>query len=120
MSQMRMGFYSNGPTTPSGYGTVTLNVVSRLRALGYDITVIDNCGSITSPMRWKSPINGATIPILPGGGGLCESETYGHYKKGSFDWLLVLYDGLNFANFVQYCQQDRDFRVIAHTPFDHD
>jgi hypothetical protein len=60
---MRLAWYSNSPTAPTGYGTQTAQVCSRLKAAGHDVQIISNFGhgSGTGIQLWGD------IPVWPQG-----------------------------------------------------
>jgi len=57
---MRIGWYSNAPHIPSGYGQQTAQVLQRLKADGHEVASFSNFGAQTY-LEWNG------IPVFPDG-----------------------------------------------------
>ena len=57
---MRIGWYSNAPHIPSGYGQQTAQVALRLKADGHEVAIVSNYGAAAS-LNWQD------IPVFADG-----------------------------------------------------
>jgi len=97
---MKLLWLSVAPWAPTGYGTVTRNVVRRMIDDGHEVTVATkhfHCGTVV----WEG------IPTIPGDS---IARLNRLVKKGEFDYIISLLDnhGLN----------DVPANWISYTPFD--
>lgn len=105
-------WYSNAPTAPTGYGSQTRQVVTRLRDAGHDVHVVSNYGhgSGTGIQAWEG------IPVWPQGTTQYSTDTLDAIIAAvNPDFVVTLYDvwplrGVTFAG-----------KPTLHwTPVDHD
>lgn len=107
---MRFAWYSNAPDTPTGYGSQTKQVVSRLLAEGHKVDVLANYGQIAGIRDW----NGAAI-WAQGHTQYSVDVIDEQVKVIEPDWIMTLYD----VWVLKGALKDRADRVISWTPIDH-
>jgi hypothetical protein len=115
-------WWSNNPTAPTGYGSQTKTVVSRMAKAGHPVAVASNWGTEGTTSAWPSPY-GQNIPIYPRGyDGYSQDVIVGHYE----DWaahhpdigttLVTLYDVWVLTN-PRLAELPRS--IISWVPIDH-
>ena len=58
---LKIGWTSNAPWTPTGYGAQTAEITPLLKEAGHDVAILANYGLAGSTMNWNG------IPVLPQG-----------------------------------------------------
>ena len=105
---MRIGWYSNAPDTPTGYGVQTAQVCKRLKQDGHEVHIFANYGQIAGVREWEG----------------CALWPQGVYQYGldvveeqadmaNVDVLFTLYDTWVLGNTWE------GRRVISWAPIDH-
>ncbi len=107
---MRIGWYSNAPHIPSGYGQQTAQVISRLKADGHELAVMSNHGAAVN-LAWQD------IPIFADG--------LKQYSTDIFPRQLKAWGGLSIGLFdawpmVPIVEQLKELNLAWWVPIDHD
>ena len=107
---MRIGWYSNAPHIPSGYGQQTAQVLLRLKEDGHEVACISNYGAATS-------LNYQGIPVFADG--------LKQYSLDIFPKQLKLWGGISIGLFdawpmVPVADQLRELNLAWWVPVDHD
>lgn len=107
---MRIGWYSNAPHIPSGYGQQTAQVVLRMKEDGHEVACVSNFGAATS-------LNFQGIPVFADG--------LKQYSLDIYPKQLKLWGGLSIGLFdawpmVPVADQLRDLNLAWWVPVDHD
>ena len=108
-------WYSNSPTTPTGYGTQTAQVTSRFSADGHKVAIASNYGLEGTTTHWKN------VKIFPRGYELHSNDTIAaHYlawqhETGKTPVMITLYD----TWVLQGKTWDVPDRVYSWVPIDH-
>ena len=107
---MRIGWYSNSPFIPSGYGQQSAQVLSRLKAAGHECAVMSNHGAQVQ-LDWQG------IPIFPDG--------LKQYGVDIFGANLKAWGGVSIGLFdcwplVGLAEQLRQLNLAWWVPVDHD
>ena len=108
---MRIAWYSNSPVAPTGYGTQTVQVISRLKQDGHDVAVLGNFGHVAGIIEWYG------IPVYPQGRAqysvdVIEDQSRIHFA-GEPGWVITLYDVWVLGNLWG------DGHVASWVPVDH-
>jgi len=107
---MRIGWYSNAPHIPSGYGQQTAQVALRLKADGHEVAVISNYGAAASITYQNIPVfadglKQYSLDIFP-----AQLKAWGGVSIGLFDaWPMM-----------PVAQQLKDLNLAWWVPIDHD
>lgn len=109
---LRIGWYSNSPTAPTGYGNQTKQVARRLRDAGHDVHVITNYGQTSGQgiLDWEG------IKVWPQGATQYSLDTVdASIAAIEPDFVVTLFDVWPFgtSNF-------RQTPAVHWTPVDHD
>lgn len=105
---MRIGWYSNSPDTPTGYGVQTAQVTRRMAADGHEVHVFANYGQIAGIRDWNG------VSVWPQG-----HVQYGldvvdeQARLANVEVVIGLYDSWVLGDAF------RDWRFINWTPVDH-
>lgn len=109
---------SNSPWAPTGYGTQTKQLISRMHRDGHKIAVAANYGLEATQTEWEG------IPVLPKGYDAYSNDIVAAYAK---DWarqhpdlqpiVLTLYDCWVFAQHPAW--EKLDIPVVSWVPIDH-
>lgn len=91
-------WHSNSCWSPSGYGTQTRQVVSRMALDGHAVAVGANYGLEATVMDWTDPDNGAVIPHYPRGRDGWNNDVIGPY----FDEWTAKHPGHRHGQFTLY------------------
>jgi len=107
---MRIGWYSNAPHIPSGYGQQSAQVVLRLKADGHDLAVVSNYGAAAS-LNWEG------IPVFADG--------LKQYSLDIFPSHLKAWGGVSIGLFdawpmMPVAKQLKDLNLAWWVPIDHD
>ena len=107
---MRIGWYSNAPHIPSGYGQQTAQVLLRLKEDGHEVACISNYGAATS-------LNYQGIPVFADG--------LKQYSLDIYPKQLKLWGGISIGLFdawpmVPVADQLRELNLAWWVPVDHD
>jgi glycosyltransferase involved in cell wall biosynthesis len=105
----KIGWYSNAPDTPTGYGVQTAQVCRRLRADGHEVHILANYGQIAGVRDWEGC---AVWPqgVYQYGLDVLEEQV----KLTGVDFVFTLYDVWPIKGAF-----GDDARVISWTPVDH-
>jgi len=110
---LRLTWYSNAPWAPTGYGTQTALLTSRLKADGHEVAIAANYGLGAAPTAWQG------IPVMPQGfSGHSEDVMLAHHAAWLGDtpgWLLTLYDVWTLGRIPGHAET----RIASWTPIDH-
>jgi glycosyltransferase involved in cell wall biosynthesis len=89
---LKITWASNAPWAPTGYGTQTKQMLTRLIADGHDVVVSANHGLAGAPAR--DPVTG--IPVFPVGADPYGNDvilpTHALHTRGEPGWIITLYD----------------------------
>jgi glycosyltransferase involved in cell wall biosynthesis len=107
---MRIGWYSNGPHIPSGYGQQTAQVVSRMAKDGHEVAVVSNHGAQVA-MNWQN------IPIFPDGLKQYSVDIFGQHLKNWGGVSVGLFDSWPL---MPMAEQLRELNLAWWVPIDHD
>jgi len=107
---MRIGWYSNAPHIPSGYGQQTAQVVERLKADQHEVAVVSNFGAAAS-LNWKG------IPVFADG--------LKQYSVDIFPQHLKAWGGISIGLFdawpmVAAADRLKELNLAWWVPVDHD
>ena len=107
---MRIGWYSNAPHIPSGYGQQTAQVALRLKQDGHDVAVVSNFGAAAS-LNWQG------IPVFADG--------LKQYSLDIFPQQLKAWGGVSIGLFdawpmMPVANQLKDLNLAWWVPIDHD
>ena len=107
---MRIGWYSNAPHIPSGYGQQTAQVLLRLKADGHDVAAVSNFGAAAA-LNWQG------IPIFADG--------LKQYSVDSFPQQLKAWGGISIGLFDAWpmtpvAEQLKQLNLAWWVPVDHD
>lgn len=107
---MRIGWYSNSPHIPSGYGQQTAQVIERLAKDGHEVAVMSNHGAQVA-MKWND------IPIFPDG--------LRQYSIDIFPAALGKWGGVSIGLFdawpmIPIADTLKDLNLAWWVPIDHD
>ena len=107
---MRIGWYSNAPHIPSGYGQQTAQVVERLKADQHEVAVVSNFGAAAS-LTWQG------IPVFADG--------LKQYGVDIFPKQLKAWGGISIGLFdawpmVVVADQLKELNLAWWVPVDHD
>jgi glycosyltransferase involved in cell wall biosynthesis len=107
---MRIGFYSNSPHIPSGYGQQCAQVIERMAKDGHEVAVMSNHGAAVQ-MMWNN------IPIFPDG--------LRQYSVDLFPQQLAGWGGISIGLFdawvlVPVAEQLRTLKLAWWVPIDHE
>ena len=107
---MRIGWYSNAPHIPSGYGQQTAQVALRLKADGHEVAVVSNYGAAAS-LTWQG------IPVFADG--------LKQYSLDIFPAQLKAWGGVSIGLFdawpmVPVGEQLKGLNLAWWVPIDHD
>ena len=107
---MRIGWYSNAPHIPSGYGQQTAQVALRLKQDGHDVAVVSNFGAAAS-LTWQN------IPVFADG--------LKQYSLDIFPQQLKAWGGVSIGLFdawpmMPVANQLKDLNLAWWVPIDHD
>jgi glycosyltransferase involved in cell wall biosynthesis len=107
---MRIGWYSNAPHIPSGYGQQTAQVALRLKQDGHEVAVVSNYGAAAS-LNWQD------IPVFADG--------LKQYSLDIFPAQLKAWGGVSIGLFdawpmMPVAQQLKDLNLAWWVPIDHD
>ena len=107
---MRIGWYSNAPHIPSGYGQQTAQVALRLKADGHEVAVVSNYGAAAS-LNWQG------IPVFADG--------LKQYSLDIFPAQLKAWGGVSIGLFdawpmMPVANQLKDLNLAWWVPIDHD
>lgn len=72
---MKLGWFSNAPFLPSGYGGQTRLIVPRLKQLGHEAVVLASHGVEMGVIHWEG------IPILPKSAAFWSQDRIGPYSR---------------------------------------
>jgi glycosyltransferase involved in cell wall biosynthesis len=107
---LRIGWYSNAPHIPSGYGQQTAQVALRLKADGHDVAVISNFGAAASLTYEGIPVfadglKQYSIDIYPQ-----QLKAWGGISIGLFDaWPMgIVAEQLKQLNLAWWVPVDHD------------
>lgn len=109
---MKILWASNYPGSPTGYGSQTAQVVTRIKAAGYEIAVAANYGLAGREDDWNG------VHVYPQ-----SYDAYGNdvipahlmdWSDGEPTWLLTLYDTWPYAR-----ERFIDIPLASWTPVDH-
>ena len=94
MEPLRIAVYSNSPSSPSGYGVSTLNIVERIVRAGHEAAVLCNFGHHGMPLFLNLPESlEHGYWIFPyDGNGLGEAGAVAMAKKWEADLVVTNYD----------------------------
>jgi glycosyltransferase involved in cell wall biosynthesis len=108
---MRILWFSNSPTAPTGYGTQTAQVVERLVADGHEVAIASSYGAEATASEWRG------LPVFPKSGlsGYSEDMFLAHAAKWRADWTITLYDVWPLLGAPGHEQH----RIASWTPIDH-
>lgn len=113
---MRIAWYSNSPTTSTGYGTQTRQMLPRLVADGHRVAVLGNYGHVATVMAYGTPEG--EVPVFPSGHAHYALDVAGDQAKAWFGadpgWVISLYDTWVFPASLW-----AGMNVISWTPIDH-
>ena len=107
---MRIGWYSNAPHIPSGYGQQTAQVALRLKADGHEVAVVSNYGAAASITYQNIPVfadglKQYSLDIFP-----AQLRAWGGVSIGLFDaWPMM-----------PVANQLKDLNLAWWVPIDHD
>jgi glycosyltransferase involved in cell wall biosynthesis len=112
---VKLTWFSNAPWVPSGYGSQTAQVVSRLQDAGHEVAVAANYGLLGTAMTWGP----RDLPIFPMGSDSYSQDIvaahHANWAKGIQNgWIVTLWDVWPF--------RDAGFHgahVASWTPVDH-
>ena len=107
---MRIGWYSNAPHIPSGYGQQTAQVALRLKQDGHEVAVVSNYGAAAS-LNWQD------IPVFADG--------LKQYSLDIFPTQLKAWGGISIGLFdawpmMPVAQQLKDLNLAWWVPIYHD
>jgi hypothetical protein len=107
---MRIGWYSNAPHIPSGYGQQTAQVVQRMKQDGHEPAVVSNYGAAAS-LTWEG------IPVFADG--------LKQYSLDIFPAQLKAWGGISIGLFdawpmVPVAEQLKGLNLAWWVPIDHD
>ncbi|NBW10470.1 MAG: glycosyltransferase [Caulobacteraceae bacterium] len=107
---MRIGWYSNAPHIPSGYGQQTAQVLLRMKQDGHEVAVASNHGAAAS-LTWEG------IPVFADG--------LKQYSIDIFPQQLKAWGGLSIGLFdawpmMPVAEQLKDLNLAWWVPIDHD
>ena len=107
---MRIGWYSNAPHIPSGYGQQTAQVLLRMKQDGHEVASVSNFGAAAS-------INWLGIPVFADG--------LKQYSLDIFPQQLKAWGGLSIGLFdawpmMPVANQLKDLNLAWWVPIDHD
>ena len=107
---MRIGWYSNAPHIPSGYGQQTAQVALRLKQDRHDVAVVSNFGAAAS-LNWQG------IPVFADG--------LKQYSLDIFPTQLKAWGGISIGLFdawpmMPVANQLKDLNLAWWVPIDHD
>jgi hypothetical protein len=107
---MRIGWYSNSPHIPSGYGQQSAQVVRRLKRDGHEVAVMSNYGAAVQ-MEWHG------IPVFPDG--------LKQYSVDLFPQTLKMWGGISIGLFdawpmVGVSDALKQLNLAWWVPVDHD
>ena len=107
---MRIGWYSNAPHIPSGYGQQTAQVLLRMKQDGHEVAVVSNYGAAAS-LNWQG------IPVFADG--------LKQYSIDIFPQQLKAWGGVSIGLFdawpmMPVAQQLKDLNLAWWVPIDHD
>ena len=107
---MRIGWYSNAPHIPSGYGQQTAQVLLRMKQDGYDVASVSNFGAAAS-------LNFEGIPVFADG--------LKQYGLDIFPSQLKAWGGISIGLFdawpmVMVADQLKELNLAWWVPIDHD
>ena len=106
---LRIGIYSNGPDTPTGYGVQTAQLARRLQRDGHEVHIFANHGQIAGVREWEG------CAVWPQG-----VVQYGldvvndQAEMANVEAIITLYDTWVLNN-----AWGDDKRVISWAPIDH-
>lgn len=105
---MRLGWYSNAPDTPTGYGVQTAQVCRRLQQDGHEVHIFANYGQIAGVRDWEGC---AVWPqgVYQYGLDVVEEQA----QMANVDVIFTLYDTWVLG------KTWKDQRVISWAPIDH-
>ena len=107
---MRIGWYSNAPFIPSGYGQQSAQVLSRLKAAGHECAVMSNHGAAVQ-LDWQG------IPVFPDGMKQYSVDIFPSNLKGWGGISIGLFDAWPL---VAIAEQLRQLNLAWWVPVDHD
>lgn len=107
---MRIGWYSNSPHVPSGYGQQTAQVIRRMQADGHEVAVTSNFGAAVQ-MEWRG------IPIFPDGLKQYSVDIFPHTLKAWGGISIGLFDAWPM---VGVADQLKELNLAWWVPVDHD
>jgi glycosyltransferase involved in cell wall biosynthesis len=114
-----ISWYSNSPAMPTGYGTQTAQVMSRLKRDGFDVAGLSNFGVEGLATEWDSGYG--KVKVYQRGADLYSNDMIGvHHKKhrgehpNQADLLVTLYDV-----WVLVAPSLNDLPVASWIPIDH-
>jgi hypothetical protein len=107
---MRVGWYSNAPHIPSGYGQMTAQVIARMKKDGHDPAVVSNFGAAAA-------LNWGEIPVFADG--------LKQYSLDIFPQQLKAWGGISIGLFdswpmIPVAPQLRELNLAWWVPIDHD
>ena len=107
---MRIGWYSNSPHIPSGYGQQTAQVLLRMKQDGHEVASVSNFGAAAS-INWQG------IPVFADG--------LKQYSLDIFPAQLKAWGGISIGLFdawpmMPVAQQLKDLNLAWWVPIDHD
>ena len=107
---MRIGWYSNAPHIPSGYGQQTAQVALRLKQDGHEVAIVSNYGAAASLTWQEMPVfadglKQYSLDIFP-----TQLKAWGGVSIGLFDaWPMVaVADQLKGLNLAWWVPIDHD------------
>jgi glycosyltransferase involved in cell wall biosynthesis len=106
---LRIGIYSNGPDTPTGYGVQTAQLAKRLRRDGHEVHIFANYGQIAGVREWEG------CAVWPQGVAQYGLDVVDQQAEmANVEVIITLYD-----TWVLKQAWGDDKRVISWAPIDH-
>jgi len=107
---MRIGWYSNAPHIPSGYGQQTAQVVLRLKQDAHEVAVVSNFGAAAS-------LNFNGIPVFADGLKQYSTDIFPQHLKAWGGVSIGLFDAWPM---VAVAEQLKQLNLAWWVPIDHD